>query len=167
MLLGFKISFFCSDNENSQSKINSFTKEEYAELMSVYPQIVEDITSIEPYNKLPNLLTRVKFFLDYTFNSGNNAYGMLIPYVYKNIAKPDDKKDEHIKKALILAWVSRMVSYHSFKFQILYEKCTETNSLFNEIKSDRTKIIIRYILLNPLISSEIITLINVLWQAIP
>lgn len=87
-----------------------FSEEEYDEFMSVYPEIRQDITSTEPYNKLPYFMDKIKTMLDYNVTTGNNARGLITVYAYKMIAKTVDQTPENIRLAILLGWCMRLVS---------------------------------------------------------
>lgn len=81
--------------------------------MSLYPQIRQDLTSIEPYNKLPFFMEKIEAMLDYNVPHGTNARGLQTIYAYKMIAKPEEKTPEKLKEAAILGWCLRLVSYNN------------------------------------------------------
>lgn len=81
--------------------------------MSAYNQIVKDIIDIKPYSELPYLGSTIKSMLDYTVNSGNSAIGLITIYVYKLVAKHEDKISENLRLAIILGWVMKFVSISS------------------------------------------------------
>lgn len=93
------------------SNMAHFSKDEYDEFMCLYPQILQDITSIEPYKKLPHFMSEIKTMMDYNVTSGSNARGIVTIYAYKMLAKPKEITRDNIKLAIVLGWCMRLVSF--------------------------------------------------------
>lgn len=86
-----------------------FSKEELEEFESLQPKVIADITSIDPYNKLPFLTSRIKSMLEYNLNGEAISSGTNAINVFKVVSNPEDRTSENMKQAILLGWCLKFV----------------------------------------------------------
>lgn len=91
-------------------KNNFLSKADQDEFQAIYPEIIQDITSIDHFHKLPDFASSVKSMLDHNLTPKYNANGLITVYAFKMIAKPEQRTPENIKLAILLGWCVRLVS---------------------------------------------------------
>lgn len=112
ILLEYHINFvFVSRTIPAASLSNEvFSEHEWDEFLSMKSKVIADITSVQPFDKLPFLTSKVETMLSYNLTSGTIAGGLNTIYVYKMICKPKDQTSENIDLAILMGWCFRFVS---------------------------------------------------------
>ena len=86
-----------------------FTKSESRDFMSVFPDLVRELTHEGPYQKLPVVSKHLAKCIQYNVPNGKKNRGLAVPATLKLI-KPDCTPEE-IREAYVLGWCIEFVSH--------------------------------------------------------
>ncbi|KAK5647755.1 hypothetical protein RI129_002647 [Pyrocoelia pectoralis] len=87
-----------------KSTINWITKEETRDFMSVFPDLVRDLTDDKEYPDIPLVTKRFARVLQYNVPLGKKSRGLSTVASYKLIETPENLTSETIRLAQILGW---------------------------------------------------------------
>ncbi|KYM94887.1 PREDICTED: farnesyl pyrophosphate synthase-like [Cyphomyrmex costatus] len=94
--------------------IQTTRDEENQQLMTVWPDIIHDVTkAIENFN-IPDVAKWMEKVLQYNVPEGEKIRGLRLIYAYKLLAPNDQLTEENIRLARILAWCVELTQAYFF-----------------------------------------------------
>ncbi|KAG5880163.1 hypothetical protein JTB14_001653 [Gonioctena quinquepunctata] len=90
-------------------KNNPFSKEENLEFLSVYSELEEVLTNVEPWSRNSKYKETLKEILYYILYHGTKTRGLATVLAYKHIEESENLTSENIKLAIVLGWCIVMV----------------------------------------------------------
>jgi len=85
------------------------TKDESREFMSIFPDIVRDLTEAGRHTDIPEVTKRLAKVLQYNVPNGKKNRGLSVVAAYKMIETAENLTPENIRLANILGWCVEMV----------------------------------------------------------
>lgn len=84
--------------------------------MSVFPDIVRDLTERERYADIPEVCKWYAKVLQYNVPNGKKNRGLSMVAAYKMLESPENLTQQNVRLANILGWCVEMVSLHSLHY---------------------------------------------------
>ncbi|XP_023029979.1 uncharacterized protein [Leptinotarsa decemlineata] len=93
---------------NMSQKIDVFSEQDFKILSSSFPEVVDTLTEVKPWNQDRRLVENLRVVLEKNVNFWTNSRGAATIGAYKVLEKTENLTDENIRLASILAWCGKL-----------------------------------------------------------
>ncbi|KAF2896874.1 hypothetical protein ILUMI_09302 [Ignelater luminosus] len=96
-------------NAAAPQTLSLVSKDESREFMSIFPDIVRDLTDAGRHTDIPEVTKRFAKVLQYNVPNGKKNRGLAVVAAYKMIESPENRTPENIRLANVLGWCVEML----------------------------------------------------------